>query len=309
MKKNYNILSGYSWYVPDVRGLVILVLWFLLGALLGNVVTGVIAIVAGSEFAMSYGMIIGYPLMFIPAMIYASLKSKSASFYKDGVALDSRHFGKMGGALCALLAALATVAAGYVTDGISSVLPQMPEYLKKLLQGMVSGNFWVNFLLVSIFAPLFEEWLCRGVVLRSLLNYRRSGRRGPDGTVSEERKGIAPVWAIVISAVFFALIHGNLWQALPAFVLGCLFGFVYYRTGSLKLTMLMHCVNNTVSLLLSRVDSLEEVESWMQLLPGRQYWIIFAAAVLLIALIVRAFQRIPLQEVSGNCDSVDLTDI
>ena len=152
MKKNYNILSGYSWYVPDVRGLVILVLWFLLGALLGNVVTGVIAIVAGSEFAMSYGMIIGYPLMFIPAMIYASLKSKSASFYKDGVALDSRHFGKMGGALCALLAALATVAAGYVTDGISSVLPQMPEYLKKLLQGMVSGNFWVNFLLVSIFA-------------------------------------------------------------------------------------------------------------------------------------------------------------
>ena len=115
---------------------------------------------------------------------------------------------------------------------------------------------------------------------------------------------VKPVWAIVISAAFFAFIHLNPWQAVPAFLLGCLFGYVYYKTGSLKLTMLMHFTNNTFSLVMSNIDSLKDVESWMDVLPGMRYWIIFAAAVLLIVLIVNAFRRIPLERPEGNLDTV-----
>lgn len=79
----------------------------------------------------------------------------------------------------------------------------------------------------------------------------------------ERRKhhhGIKPVWAIFWSAVFFAFIHLNPWQAVPAFILGCLFGYVYYKTGSLKLTMLMHFTNNTFSLIFSNIDKFKDAK-------------------------------------------------
>jgi len=162
----------------------------------------------------------------------------------------------------------------------------MPDWLEETLGGLTGGNFWLNFLCVSIFAPFFEEWLCRGMVLRGLL-----GRR------------VKPVWAIVISALFFAVIHMNPWQAIPAFILGLLFGYVYYRTGSLKLTMLMHFTNNTFALIIGHIESLSDYETWQDLL-GQMYWIYFGVAVLIIALVVLAFKKVPLNRSYGNCDVV-----
>ena len=86
-------------------------------------------------------------------------------------------------------------------------------------------------------------------------NYSRKGEPGEDGS----RRGMNPALAIAISAIFFATIHGNLWQGISAFILGSFFGYVYYKTGSLKLTMLMHCVNNTVSVLSSKLPAFENV--------------------------------------------------
>ena len=38
------------------------------------------------------------------------------------------------------------------------------------------------------------------------------------------------------------------------------------------------------------------------ILPGARYWIIFAACILLLVLIVRQFARIPLERPAGNLD-------
>ena len=115
---------------------------------------------------------------------------------------------------------------------------------------------------------------------------------------------IKPVWAIVISAVFFAFIHLNPWQAIPAFLLGCVFGYVYYRTGSLKLTMLMHFVNNTFALVCGHIDALEKVESWTDLMPASQYIIIASACFLLTMLVLLQFRKITPETPEGSFDSV-----
>ena len=192
------------------------------------------------------------------------------------------------------MAAAAVLAAAFMTDFINAQMPPMPQWLDEALTSMTQGKLWVNLLCVSVFAPLFEEWLCRGMVLRGLLNAKNY-----DGT-----QRIAPVWAILISALFFAVIHANPWQAIPAFILGCLFGYIYYRTGSLWLTMLMHCVNNTFAVICGQIDSLKDMDNWLDVLPGRQYWILFAAFALLLILIIRAFGKIPVQSPAGNCDPV-----
>ena len=286
--RNYAFLEKFTYYVPGVAEMFILLALLLGGTLLGSLLSLPFVAILGPEAGMQYGMLVSYPLMFIPPMIYASVKSRGRSYVHSGLLLDSKHFKPLGGALCALFVILATIAAGYCSDAILVLLPEMPDWIRQALEGLTSGdNLFVNFLLVSIFAPFFEEWLCRGMILRGLLGNR-----------------VKPVWAIVISAAFFAFIHLNPWQAVPAFLLGCLFGYVYYKTGSLKLTMLMHFTNNTFSLVMSNIDSLKDVESWMDVLPGMRYWIIFAAAVLLIVLIVNAFRRIPLERPEGNLDTV-----
>lgn len=284
---DFNLFDRYSHYVPGVADLLILLVWFIVGVLLGNVIALILTAALGVDAGMEYSMIVSYPVMFIPAMIYASVKSRANSFTKQGIRIDSAHFGTGGGLLCAVLAAVGTIALAFCTDAVNALMPAMPEWLESALKSMTSGDLWVDLLCVSIFAPFFEEWLCRGQVLRGLLG-----------------KGMKPVWAIVISAVFFALIHANPWQAIPAFILGCFFGYVYYKTGSLKLTMLMHCANNTFAVICSHTDKLEEMENWKDVFPGAQYWILFGACLLLVILTVNHFKKIELQDPQGNCDVV-----
>ena len=286
--RNFEFLRKFSYYIPSVADMFILLAFLLLGGLLGNLVVLPMVALLGQDAGMQYGMLVSYPLMFIPAMIYASVKSRGNSFTKDGLLLDSNHFKPHGGALCALFVVLATLATAFCSDAILAHMPDMPPALEELLKGLTSGDdLFINFLMVSIFAPFFEEWLCRGMILRGLLGTK-----------------VKPVWAIVISAVFFAVIHLNPWQAVPAFLLGCLFGYVYYKTGSLKLTMLMHFANNTFALVTSQIDAFEDAESWLDVLPGMRYWILFFAAILLVVLILRALSRIPQERPQGNMDPV-----
>ena len=283
--RNYGFLEKFTYYVPGVADMFILLGLLLAGALVSGLVQVPFLAILGREAGMEYAMLVSYPLMFIPPMLYASVKSRNNSFTKNGLLLDNSHFSPLGGALCAVFVVLATISAAFCSDAILAFMPEMPSWLEEALTSLTQGTFWVNFLCVSIFAPFFEEWLCRGMILRGLLGNK-----------------VRPVWAIVISAVFFAFIHLNPWQAVPAFLLGCLFGYVYYKTGSLKLTMLMHFANNTFSLVMSNIDAFKDVESWVEVLPGMRYWIVFAACILLLLLVIRAFSQIPLQYESGNMD-------
>jgi membrane protease YdiL (CAAX protease family) len=67
------------------------------------------------------------------------------------------------------------------------------------------------------------------------------------------------------------VIHLNPWQAIPAFILGLLFGLVYYKTGSLKLTMLMHCANNTLAAIFSRIPAFQDAESFIDVMNPWTY--------------------------------------
>jgi membrane protease YdiL (CAAX protease family) len=270
-----------------------LFLLFLLGSLLGSIISGVFVLMMGSsESVMQYSMLIAYPVSFIPPLLYASAKSRRNEYFDKGYALDSNNFGTKGGFAMAVIVSVATLAAAFVCEPVSVMLPDMPETLKKSLELLMDGPLWAALLSVSIFAPLFEEWLCRGLVLRGLM------------------KHMNPTGAILVSAAFFAILHMNPWQAIPAFLLGILFGYVYYRTGSLKLTMLMHCVNNTFSLLLSKIPGLEDIESFMDILSPWAYAGIYVACILMLASAVILITGIPVKDTKmGGCDEVDALSI
>lgn len=281
---SYDLFSSYSHFLPGVGGLFGIFALFMLGALLGNILVLGLQFIS-PEFAKEYGIIISYPLMFIPAMLYASAKSRFDENFTPGFKMDSNNFGRFSGIQIAAIVIVATLATAFMTDAISSLMPPMPEWLEATMKELLHAPFWITLISVSVFAPLFEEWLCRGIVLRSLLTK------------------YSPATAIIVSAVFFAIIHFNPWQAIPAFILGLLFGYVYYKTGSLKLTMLMHCANNTMAAVFSRIPAFEEAKSFIDVMNPWTYAGIFICSAAFVVAAIIVFAGIPHKEGNlGGCD-------
>lgn len=274
--------------MPGYTNLVWIVLMVILGAFIGSLIlTPFIAMGYRNEVEI-YGMLISYPLMFIPAMLYASAVSRRNEGFVESYAIDSCNFGSRKGITVAFAAAVITLATAYVIEPVSMLLPDMPQEMEMMMKRLLGGPAWVTLLSVSIFAPFFEEWLCRGIVLRGLL------------------KKTGPTLAILISALFFAAIHMNIWQGVPAFFMGVLFGYVYYKTGSLKLTMLMHFANNTMAFAMSRIPSLENAGYFSDVLSPWAYGGVYAVALVALIFGLILFKGIPQKEGNlGGCQKID----
>ena len=296
---NYDLYANHAWYVPGVSGMFKLILWFLLGNLLGSLVMLIFGAFVPPEVLQKYSMLVIYPLSFLPAMVYVAHKSQQNSLFEVGYKLNSSNFGPFKGWQIALITVGLTFATMIAADlpnywnfRLTTLSPAMKAFYDAFLEvmnTMTGGPLWSSFLLAAIFAPIFEEWLCRGMVLRGLLTKMK------------------PSWAIVVSALFFAVIHLNPWQALNAFILGVVMGYVYYKTGSLLLTMLIHFVNNATSVVLAQIPSLEEnADYWIDILPGGVYAVVYVAGICLLIACLWAFSRIPLLQERGNIDSVNL---
>lgn len=124
----------------------------------------------------------------------------------------------------AAIAALGTI----IPSELFQEYIKLPDNNTDLLVSMMQ-NRW-GYLAICIFAPLVEELIFRGAVLKALL------------------EGMHNHWAaIVLSAALFALVHFNPVQMPHAFCLGLLLGWMYYRTGSVIPGIAVHWVNNTVA--------------------------------------------------------------
>ena len=77
-----------------------------------------------------------------------------------------------------------------------------------------------------VIAPIFEETLYRGILLKGLINKYNSKK------------------AIVYSALIFGIVHLNMPQGINAFLLGLIIGTVFYYTRSIYICMIMHFANN-----------------------------------------------------------------
>lgn len=102
----------------------------------------------------------------------------------------------------------------------------MSQSMSDSMQRMVTSGLG-SIVLVCLVAPIVEEMLFRGVILRSFLQQYPSGV------------------AIVHSAAVFGLAHLNVYQFVGAFLTGLLLGKLYERTRSLLPCILVHGFYNT----------------------------------------------------------------
>jgi uncharacterized protein len=97
-----------------------------------------------------------------------------------------------------------------------------------------AGAFARGFVVAAVVAPLVEEIIFRGIILRGFAANYGATR------------------ALLYSSLLFGIVHLNPWQFLPAVVLGLFLGTLYLRTGTVVATWAAHAFYNGAILVLSR---------------------------------------------------------
>ena len=112
---------------------------------------------------------------------------------------------------------------------IQEQMPELPNFAEQEF-GTIMATPW-GYLVIGLLAPLSEEIVMRGAILKELLK--------------SEKLGVWP--AITISALMFALIHMNPAQMPHAFLIGLLLGWMYWHTGSILPGVAYHWANNSIA--------------------------------------------------------------
>lgn len=93
-------------------------------------------------------------------------------------------------------------------------------------------NLWITAIFVVIVAPIGEELVFRKLIIDRTKKY--------GGFVS-----------VFFSALTFGLMHGNFYQFFYAFAVGLVFGYVYYTTGKVYLSIGLHAGLNFIGSILT----------------------------------------------------------
>ncbi|MEX0598110.1 MAG: CPBP family intramembrane glutamic endopeptidase, partial [Candidatus Paceibacterota bacterium] len=107
---------------------------------------------------------------------------------------------------------------------------QMNRIMESFLKPGGTGGLFFNLIVIAVIPAFGEELLFRGII-QKLLN-RWFGHAH---------------WAIIATAFLFSAMHIQFLSFLPRFFLGLILGYLFYWSGSIWLTILVHFVNNAVA--------------------------------------------------------------
>ena len=119
------------------------------------------------------------------------------------------------------------------------------QIISDLAHNSSPAQFALLIFMASLFPALSEELLFRGYAQTRLI--ARWGAK----------------WGIALAAIMFGLIHMDPVQTPDMILLGCYLGWVAYRTGSTRTSILCHLINNAVAVGLAflRPDSPEDARA------------------------------------------------
>ena len=173
---------------------------------------------------------------------------------------------------------IAAIGALIPSAWLQEQMPELPNFVENEFD-MLLTNRW-GYLAIGLLAPLSEEIVLRGAVLRSLLSKPLFANR------SEQ----VNVWtAIAISAVFFAVIHFNPAQMPHAFVIGLLLGWMYWRTGSILPGVAFHWANNSIAYLIYNIYPNPDIKL-IDIFKGSEQHVLMAIGFSLLILMPAIYQ-------------------
>ena len=144
------------------------------------------------------------------------------------VKFNLKSFGEVSGKTIGL--SIPLIVAGMFFINLCSEFIGLPDLMQDTFRAMSRNVFGI--ISIAIMAPLVEELLFRGAIQGYML-----------------RKGMKPLHAILCASAIFGIVHMNPIQIPFAFAIGLIFGWLYYRTGSVVPGIVGHFINNSIACL------------------------------------------------------------
>ena len=169
------------------------------------------------------------------------------------------------------------IVAGMFFINLCSEFLGLPDLMQDTFLAMSRNIFGI--ISITIMAPLVEELLFRGAIQGYML-----------------RKGMKPLHAILIASAIFGIIHMNPIQIPFAFAIGMIFGWLYYRTGSVVPGIIGHFINNSIACLQMATLTEEEFNTktieWLG--EGPTYALFAISLAVMVGMFLYLKKRLPI---------------
>jgi membrane protease YdiL (CAAX protease family) len=99
----------------------------------------------------------------------------------------------------------------------------------------------LNLFIIAILPAVGEEFFFRGVLQKILIKLFKSGHVG--------------IW---VTAFIFSAIHFQFFGFVPRFILGLIFGYLFFWSGTLWLPVISHFINNAVPVIMAYIQGMEK---------------------------------------------------
>ena len=133
-------------------------------------------------------------------------------------------------------------------DGI--VFPESMQALEEQLRNIQAqseeiimvligqGSLFSSLIIIAALAAISEELLFRSVIQKAFIKLFKNAHVG-----------------IIVTAIVFSAIHGDLFGFVPRCILGLMLGYMFWMSGSIFPSMLMHFANNVTIVMLYYLDT------------------------------------------------------
>ncbi|MHA1519897.1 MAG: lysostaphin resistance A-like protein [Promethearchaeota archaeon] len=159
------------------------------------------------------------------------IKTRKISWTEVGA--KNIDFGGMGNIFWAILITVVVFVVRMILNVfLNELFTQEPnEDMVDIITG--GGIFLIGFLLSAFVIPIIEEFFFRGLIYRGL------------------RQHLSPRIAIIISSLLFGIAHLNWIQGILAGIMALFLAWMYEKSGSIYIPILMHILNNAISFLIA----------------------------------------------------------
>ena len=190
------------------------------------------------------------------------------------VKFNLKSFGEVSGKTIGL--SIPLIVAGMLFINLCSEFIGLPDLMQDTFRAMSRNVFGI--ISITIMAPLVEELLFRGAIQGYML-----------------RKEMKPLHAILIASAIFGIVHMNPIQIPFAFAIGLIFGWLYYRTGSVVPGIIGHFINNSIACLQMATLTEEEFNTttieWLGV--GPTYALFALSLAVMIGMFLYLKKRLP----------------
>jgi membrane protease YdiL (CAAX protease family) len=237
---------------------------------------GFAAVIAGGALSMFMSgrwatLVVEVAVYFLPVLILIRLsRLREARIFSIRGRINIRL-----GVLIIAVAAAYSVAASTLIEIAHHIWPIPKPYVNMIIEVMRVDSIpeFIGVVFASAAVPaVAEELLFRGVIQPALV------------------KRIGPTLGIVLTSFLFAFYHLNPWIFLPLLVVGTLFGFLAYKTGTFWAGAMAHFGNNLLAIVeLNRTDPVD----YAALTEGAPWYILASGAVIAVLGTVALLRMLP----------------